>query len=48
MSSIAELIIKVSMDDGQFISEHQHIINLSEQLAVKFDKVKRLLAAMQK
>jgi tape measure domain-containing protein len=48
MSGIAELVAKVRMDDAQFISEQQRVINLSEQLTVKFDRVKQAASGYAK
>ncbi|WP_143558838.1 tape measure protein [Snodgrassella alvi] len=48
MSGIAELVAKVRMDDTQFISEQQRVISLSEQLTVKFDRVKQAASGYAK
>ena len=48
MSDIAELTAKISLDDAQFISEQPRIINLSEQLTIKFDKIVQAVAGYAK
>lgn len=48
MSDIAELTAKISLDDAQFISEQPRIINLSEQLTIKFDKIVQAVASYAK
>lgn len=48
MSTIAELTGKISLDGVQFINEQRRIVSMSDQLSIRFDKLKQSASSYSK